>query len=529
MKKNFMSAMLAMLLLLSAASFSSGEEPPAVPHFGINGFHVAGNTLLPPERVLELLHPFTGPERDFGTVQEALEALQDEYRRLGYTTVHVLLPEQELERGEVKLQVVEGKLEAVRVEGNKYFDTENIRRSVPGLKEGAVPNIDAVSASMNVANENPSKKMTLQLQSGAKEDELIAGVRVTDDRPWKVGLSFDNTGSPSTGDFRLGTLFQHGNLFNRDHILTLQYTVSTDKPSKVKIYSAGYRIPLYSLGDSIDVFGGYSDVDSGTIVSSEMDLKVAGKGIISGIRYNQNLRRMGSWKHRLIYGFDYRIYDNDVDISGIPRDTKIAVHPISITYMGDSSTGEGFDWGGYITGIHNIPGHTESEDFQASRGSGAPADYSILRYGFNIGALLPWDWQERLLFNGQYTDNPLVSAEQFGLGGAGSVRGFPEREITSDWGHFASQELYTPDLCRLASVTSSQCRLVGFFDIGHVVRVRPGPGDPGDSLIAGGGFGLRLAIRKEFTLSVDYAFVALSAGSREQGDDRLHFRAALLF
>ena len=528
MRINFMSAMVAMLLSLATVTSSLGEDTPAVPHFAISGFHVVGNTLLPPERVLELLHPFTGPGRDFGTVQEALEAFQEEYRRLGYTTVHVLLPEQELERGEVKLQVVEGKLEAVRVEGNRYFDTENIRRTVPGLKEGAVPNIDAVSASMNVANENPTKKMTLQLQSGAKEDELIAGVRVIDDRPWKVGLSFDNSGSPSTGDFRLGTLFQHANLFNRDHILSLQYTVSTAKPGKVKIYSAGYRIPLYSLGDSIDFFGGYSDVNSGTIASSGMDLQVSGKGTISGIRYNQNLRRMGSWKHRLVYGFDYRVYDNNVDLYGIPLGNKVSVHPISLTYIGSGSTGEGFDWGGYVTGIRNIAGHTESEDFESVR-SGAPADYSILRYGFNLGVALPGDWQERLLFNGQYTDNPLVPAEQFGLGGAGSVRGFPEREITSDWGHFASQELYTPDLCRLTSISSSQCRLVGFFDIGHVVRVRPASGDPGDSLIAGGGIGLRLAIRKEFTLSVDYAIVALSAGSREQGDDRLHFRAALLF
>jgi len=525
MKKNFMSAMFAMLLVLSAATFSSGEEPPAVPHFGINGFHVAGNSLLPPERILELLHPFTGPERDFGTVQEALEALQDEYRRLGYTTVHVLLPEQELERGEVKLQVVEGKLEAVRVEGNKYFDTENIRRSVPGLREGAVPNIDAVSASMNVANENTSKKMTLQLQSGAKEDELIAGVRVIDERPWKVGLSFDNTGSPSTGNFRLGTLFQHGNLFNRDHILTLQYTVSTAKPDKVKIYSAGYRIPLYSLGDSIDFFGGYSDVDSGTIASSDMNYKVNGRGVISGVRYNQNLSRFGAWKHRVVYGFDFRVYDNNVEDEEIRQlGSEVAVYPLSLTYMGDASNGEGFDWGGYITAMQNFGSDHYYKGSRVTR-----SDYSLLRYGFNIGALLPWDWQERLLFNGQYTDNPLVSAEQFGLGGAGSVRGFPEREITSDWGHFASQELYTPDLCRLASVPSSQCRLVGFFDIGHVVRVRPAPGDSGDSLIAGGGVGLRLAIRKEFTLSVDYAFVALSAGSREQGDDRLHFRAAMLF
>jgi hemolysin activation/secretion protein len=273
---------LLVALFVSLGPGISSAEPVAVPRFDIKGYRVEGNTLLPPELVRKTLARFTGSGKDFGTVQEALEALQEEYRCRGYSTVHVLLPEQELERGEVWLQVAEGRLSAVKVEGNASFDQQNIRRSIPGLVEGKVPDIDSVSASLSVANENPAKKVSLQLQSGEKQDELTALVRVVDERPWRIGLNIENTGSRQTGEWRLGALFQHANLFNLDHLLTLQYVTAPERPSKVAIYSAGYRIPLYSLGDSIDLFGGYSDVDSGTVAAGVFDLKVSGRGIISG-------------------------------------------------------------------------------------------------------------------------------------------------------------------------------------------------------------------------------------------------------
>ena len=523
-------------LLIAAMLFSpepgisaaeSVTEPVAVPRFPIDGYRVEGNTLLPVARVREALTPFTGSGKDFGTVQEALEALQEEYRRRGYSTVHVLLPEQELERGEVWFQIVEGKLAGVRVEGNSRFDEANIRRSIPGLILGGIPDIDSVSSSLSVANENPSKKATLQLQTGEKEDQLIARVRVVDERPWRFGLNMENTGSSQTGDWRLGALFQHANLFNLDHILTLQYITAPEKPSKVAIYSAGYRIPLYSLGDSIDLFGGYSDVDSGTVAAGVFDLQVSGRGIISGIRYNQNLRRSGAWEHRLIYGFDYRIYENNVDLSGTPLGNTVTVHPVNLTYSG-AWKGEGLDIGGFATVMQNVPGDGDDADIQSAR-PGAPADYRILRYGANLGVTLPGDWQERLQFTGQYTDNRLVPGEQFGLGGQGSVRGYPERELTGDWGHSASQELYTPDMCRWFNVSNTQCRLLGFFDVGHVVRVRPTAGDPEDALIAAGGIGMRLGVGKQFSLSLDYGIAVIDGGGREQGDDRLHLKASLLF
>src|SRR5208337_901179 len=102
---------------------------------------------LAADKINSILAPFTGKGKDFGTVQEALEALEKAYHDRGYTTVQVLLPEQELENGVVRLNVAETRIGHVKIEGNKFFDESNIRRSMPALREGQTPNINDVSKS----------------------------------------------------------------------------------------------------------------------------------------------------------------------------------------------------------------------------------------------------------------------------------------------------------------------------------------------------------------------------------------------
>ena len=148
------------LLLIAAglpgtaiAADAAGESSPRVAaevslRFDILKYEVQGNTLFKAEQVLALVTPFTGKQRDFGDVQRAVEALEEAYRAAGYSAVQVLLPEQELERGVVTLKVIEARVGKIEIEGNQYFDADNIRRSLPTLREGISPNTRAISAAV---------------------------------------------------------------------------------------------------------------------------------------------------------------------------------------------------------------------------------------------------------------------------------------------------------------------------------------------------------------------------------------------
>ena len=510
---------------MSCTALAQTQDENPIGHFEITRFDVQGNTLLPNTLVEQLVAPYAGKDRDFGSVQRALEALEAGYHDRGYNVVQVVLPEQELNHGVVKLQVVETKIGKVKVAGNKHHTDANILHSLPSLKIGQTPNIADVSENLKLANENPSKKTTLQLQSGDEDDQVNALLQVTDEAPWLASLSVDNTGTGPTGRNHVTAQYQNADIGGVDHVLSLQYTTTSEDPGQVHVYGVGYHIPLYTLGDSVDLYANYSNVNSGMVTAGVFDLAISGKGTVFGGRYNHNFTKKGDYNSKLIFGLDYKAFQNNVSYLGTPIGNDVTVHPASVTYAGDwSPAGNVFNY--YLSGLRNIPGgnNGSSADFAVAR-SGASDSYDVLRYGASWMHMFPADWQLRLALNGQYTSDALIPGEQFGVGGATSVRGFLEREVSDDVGRYTNAEFYTPNLCK----GDAQCRVLAFWDTGYVSHNDALPGELLNQSIASAGLGLRLSVDRYLQLMTDYAQVLEGSSTTPKGAHRLHFRLVLSY
>jgi hemolysin activation/secretion protein len=268
------------------------------PVFAIKSYEISGNTLLPDSDLQAAVSAYTGEQKNFKAIQEALKAVETKYAQAGYASVRVMLPEQEVDSGKIQLKVIEAKLGKVSVVGNNHFSTENIRASVPSLTENRIPKMDDISASLRVANENAAKQTSLVFQPSDNDGQIDASLRVTDEAPLKLGVSLDNTGTSSTGDYRLGLLVQHANLFDRDHIASAQIITSPGHQNDVKIIGLGYKIPMYRYGDSIDIAYGYSNVDSGSVSVAGGVLGISGSGHIASTKYNFYLPKLQSWEQK---------------------------------------------------------------------------------------------------------------------------------------------------------------------------------------------------------------------------------------
>lgn len=508
---------------LFAATTAFAESKPVTPRFAITAFEVSGNTLVPSSRIEAALADLLGGGRGFADIQQAVERVERLYRREGYSLLEVELPEQELSAGRVRLLVHERRIGKVVVGGAKHFSEANIRASVPGLREGEIPNMDEISSSLRIANESPAKKTVLQLGAAENNGPVSASLQVTDESPMRFWTTFDNTGLESTGKHRLGISLQHGNLFDRDQVLSMQYTTSLEKPSEVSIYGFGYHIPLYAAGDSIDFFAGRSDVNSGVLSTGGINLNISGRGTVLGLRYNQSLSRLGAFEHRLVYGFDYRAYENDVTFGSLPLGNDVTVRPFSVNYIGKWTLPRA-EFSGYLTAVQNLPGgeNGDKQAFDAVR-SGASSAYGLLRYGASTRWAFAGDWQGGLVFNGQWTRDRLVPGEQFGAGGATSVRGFRERALADDKGAFFSGEVHTPELCTKNWFGDSSCRLVAFYDVANLWRNDPLPGELSRNSIASAGLGLRYSLSRNFSWRLDGARVLDDGGTGGEGKMRFHF------
>ncbi len=517
--------LIAATVLASAAAAACAAEPDTTVRFDITRFDIAGNTLLTPAEAAAAVAPFAGKNRDFGDVQQALDALEAVYHKRGYSVVTVRLPEQELNRGVVRLNVVQTTIGRIDVSGNRFFDKANVLRSLPTLRAGQTPNLTDLSASLRMANDNPARKINLKLQNAGADDQVDALLAVTDEKPWKVLLNLDNSGNDATGDTHAGVVLQHANLWGRDHVGSFQYTTTLEEPSKVNVYGLGYHIPLYALGDSVDLYASYSNIDSGAVAAGLLSLAVSGKGAVYGARYNHTLARRGELDARLVYGLDVKAFKNSVVFAEQDFGNDITVRPLSLGYVASRPLAKG-DANVSLTLVRNLPGGSRGgdDDFAATR-SGAKPGYTIVRFAAALTHALG-DWQGRVLLGGQLTGDALVPGEQFAAGGGTTVRGLDERALSTDSGMLANLELYSPNLCGAAG--RWQCRALGFYDAATGTRNRILPGEIDSTSVASVGLGARVAMGDAVNLQLDYGHV-VQAGATAGRKHKLHVRMAFAY
>jgi hemolysin activation/secretion protein len=470
---NVMRCLPSLLVLMFATAVlpqtatAAGTDPAAV-RFEISTYIVEGATLLSKEELNTALAPFVGKSKDFSDVQLALEAVEAAYAKRGYTAVQVLLPEQELEKGRVRLRVVEARFGLVVVKGQKYFSEEGVHNALPSVRQGNIPRTAQIGRELKLANENPARQLNVVLKAGKKDDQVDAEVQVTDQKPSSFGMSFDNTGTTETGHTRLGLFYRNANLQNADQVGTVQLQVSPQHMNRVRVFGGGYKIPLYASGDSVEFFGGYSSVNS--MVGGLTNFQ--GGGVLLNARYNHSLERMGMFDPTLTYGFDWRdfkrIEQTQPAVSAPPLYNEIIVTPFSLGYAAQGK-GERSDTNFNIDLFANVAltGKGKKADFASYDQSGLTkpeSNYRIVHYGASHVQAVGGDWQARGALTGQWTHNVLVLGEQMRLGGMNAVRGFTEGSEAGESGTRGTLEGYTPEMTGGAVKT----RALAFIDAGTV-------------------------------------------------------------
>ena len=505
-----------------------------VARFTVTAVNIQGNTLLPEADLAKLIAHMPGADRTLEDLNKATSLVQQAYRNAGYGGVVAFVPAQDLNGGNVIIRVIEGKLARIQISDNQRLDETNIRRSLPGLKEGTTPNVAQIDRDIQLANENPVKELQVKLAAGSKPGEIDANIAVAEEKPLRFLAGLDNTGNPQSGNYRLSVGLQHANLWNRDHIGTLQYQTSPTEPNLVRIYSIGYRLLIYGYSSTIDAFYAHSTVDSGTTITPAGPLQFTGTGDMTGLRFNRYLSRVGEYDHRFIFGADWRKFDNECSVGTFgsagcgSAGVSVSSLPLSVTYTGQAEGAKG-SWGTSTSLAYNVGGSSQ-EVFEAAR-PGAKKSYTLFRFSAFGSRALPAGYGLHGRFSGQYSPDALISGEQHGLGGATSVRGYRERELAGDNGILVNLEGLGPDLGKTFKLKSVSLRPLLFVDYGWTKNQNGVPCHDVDSAcsLSSAGFGARFAVSKWLSGRVDVGHTLEDGNQISSGRTRGHFSFNLVF
>lgn len=470
----------------------------------VDSFSVQGNTLLTEDEIRAVVGGFEGKELTLAEMKEAAAQLTDLYRRKGFLLVRAIIPKQNFGSGPVTIQVLEGKVGQVTVEGGKHYSDDFVKRHIDAATVDGNFQVDRFQRQLLLLNEYSDLKAQAVLKPGSDKGTADIVVKVDDDSPIHFGLDYNNWGIPETGEHRFGATFDAGNIFTDGDEFRLRGVLQTPTDETSTYFQVRYGVPVnvngtrvgleyqrgdFSSGDGLaqilDVRGD-ADIISGYVShalirtlnhSSDIGMTLSAKSVSNDIFGNVPLAREDYMTARLDYRGDWR------SISG----RSLLAASLTKGFGGD---------GGLLTSNPRANDDFTKINFDAMR---------IQNIGTNFYGVLRG--------SGQIGFDSLYSIEQFAVGGISSVRGYTQAELLGDSGYALTAEL------RWSPITDNPeiFQVVTFIDHGGVDIHDQFPGELPEDSLTGAGFGFRSSLNDNTHLTLDIGF-PISPSETRRGD-----------
>jgi hemolysin activation/secretion protein len=497
-------------------------EPEDPNSFEIKRFDVGGNTVLAAAGIDSTLKAFIGRGKKAEDVEKARDALEKQYHDQGYPTVLVNIPEQSVENGVVRLEVIESKIGRVRVTGNEYFTMEKIQKELPSLRKGEIMYLPRVQEDLAGLNRNPDIKVAPVLAPGADPGTIDVELKVKDHLPLHGSIELNNRNTHDTTDLRLNTQVRYDNLWQKEHSVSLQLQTSPQDTNQVFAVAGSYVLPApWGRENVLAVYGLYTD--SNTAFGS--GFATVGTGWLVGVRNVIPLPGVGDYAHNLSVGVDYKDFE-DVTSAGDGGDdleTPVTYLPLSFAY--NSSLRDSYGATQFSSGVNMVFRGlvTQQQEFQDKRYE-SRGNYIYLTGGLERTQSLPYGLGLFGKVDGQIANQPLISNEQFIAGGLKSVRGYKETEATGDDGFHFTVELSSPDLVGFTPWKErSGLTPYIFYDYAWLRVQDPLPGEEKDTDLQGVGVGLRGFFTQHFDFELAWGKALAKTDKTDKGDSDVYF------
>jgi len=488
----------------------------------VERFEVEGSTIFSPEEFAQILAPYTKKPISFAELFQARSAVTQLYIERGYITSGALIPPQTLGGGVVKIQVVEGSLEAINITGTKKLDPSYIRDRIT-IRTGKPLNQQQLLSALQLLQLNPLiQNLSAELTTGSRPGTNILEVNVTEAQTAHIQLLTDNGRSPSVGSFRRQVQANEANLLGLGDNLSVAYS-NTDGSNSL---DTNYTLPLNPRDGTLSF-------SYGTSASNVIEPPFDKLGINASFRYYElTLRQpvVQTPSQEFALGLTAARRETDALFSYEGRQ-------IPFPTPGADERGR--------TRVSAIQFFQEWTARNSNQAIAARSQFSL-----GIGALdstinatepdsrfLSWRGQAqwvRLLAadtlllvrtDVQLADRALVPLEQFGLGGINSVRGYRQDALLTDNGAFTSVELRLPIYRRQKQRLLVQ--LAPFVDLGTTWNSsHRNEGNTSESnTLASLGLGLRCQLGDYFTARLDWGIplIDIPSGDRTWQENGLYF------
>ena len=417
--------------------------------------------------------------------------LTAKYRNDGYILTQIVVPPQTIEGGTARLQVVEGTIDQVIVQGDEAKESKALplmRRYAAEINpDGGPLNVRDLERALLLINDLPGvSARSVIAPSKTKTGAADLTIMVERD-PYDAFVGLDNYGSRFLGRWEAsagGSL--NSGLFHANEKISGQVVYAPHGPltdHELAYISGSYWTPLGGWGTNLELFYSYTNTEPGLDLR-DFDVKGRSKYLSATVKHpfirSRNLNLTG----RIL--LDGRNVESE---NNIPDDREDKIR--AIRAGGRLEFIDSLFSGGVNTldleaskGL-GILGASDSNDATLTRPDGDPQFYKLEIEAQRLQRLAQ---QLNVLvgIKGQLSNSAQLASEEFGIGGSSFGRGFDPSEIVGDDGIAGKVELQWNPLWNSAWVSGSQ--VFGFYDVGKVWNDDATTGDVESLASTGVGF-----------------------------------------
>lgn len=475
--------------------------------FTLKTLTINGVTAYAPEELMSLFQDMTGQESSVAEIYRLATAITNHYRNAGYILARAIIPPQEITKGHVTLNVVEGTINNIILVGDAGLKNSPIIEAHAEALQNAKGAFNSFTAEEHLLRMNDLPgvvaQSTLKSSESPGQSDLVIHLARED---YAGSVGWNNWGTRYLGPAQLEGELVFNNILPRltgtdsFHDGLRIRGIHTTNLDELGFLDVTYSMPINDLGTTLS-FGHHRSISRPGFGLDALDINSRSSGWTLKARHP--LKRTRAASHYAFGQFDMK-KTNVTTLGATTSEDKLSVARAGIegtvadkaaginTYKLEVSRGLG------------VFGASEKGDALLSRQRGV-AD-GFYKAKFDVARLQRLNNSINLLVagSGQFATHALLAAEEFGLGGENYGRGYDNSELIGDHGAAVKAELQYN--FELGDGLIPQWQLFLFQDFGAIWNKDLGFGDEGGAkTLASNGFGVRAPIGKTMTFDFTLA------------------------
>jgi len=399
----------------------------------ISQFNFTGNTVISNEQLKDLTSEFIGKELSYDDLKDVLRLISNFYQKYLGFWARAILPEQDINNGNIKIQIIEGRLGKVIINSDEKelnLDKEVARKFVENkISREEILNIDQIENNIRNLNAIPGIQAVASLEAGQDVGETDIIVQLQNKKNISATLQADSYGSRSSGRARGTALVNFDSLLKEGEQFTIQkvHTIGSDYNAAAASFRIGYdgtRALLRASKIRYDLGDPFSSTNP-TGNSSELSASIQKPlGSIDSTNLNSNFTVSES---------NYENKNNTP--SNTQKKITRAVAALNFNRPDNFYKG-GVNYGSISGTVGDL-----ADSSTTSRTKNADGNFSKTSLSLSRSQRVSERDIIQANFSSQYAFKNLDSAEQFSLGGPYGIRAYPNSEGQGDHGMMINLEL----------------------------------------------------------------------------------------